>query len=103
MCIGFPGFPVYKYIITYCTKQHNKTEHITNKQTKKTTTTMASFGSSSSTGSTSIEEAIANLKNRQNTLAEIELDYASRGINLVKLASGYRFQSSSSLSPWLST
>ena len=33
---------------------------------------MASFGSSSSTGSTSIEEAIANLKNRQNTLAAIE-------------------------------
>lgn len=36
------------------------------------------------------------------SLKEIELDYQPRGIQLVKVASGYRFQSMDSLSPWLS-
>ncbi len=35
-------------------------------------------------------------------LAEIQLDYRPRGIQLVEVASGYRFQSLDSLSPWLS-
>lgn len=34
-------------------------------------------------------------------LAELELDYAPRGINLVNVASGWRFQSASSLGPLL--
>lgn len=36
-----------------------------------------------------------------NALSELESDYAHRGIELVKVASGYRFQSLNSLSPWL--
>ncbi|MDF2178773.1 SMC-Scp complex subunit ScpB [Aliiglaciecola sp. CAU 1673] len=35
-------------------------------------------------------------------LKELELDYRARGIQLVKVASGYRFQSMDSLAPWLS-
>ncbi|AWL11726.1 Segregation and condensation protein B like protein [Saliniradius amylolyticus] len=35
-------------------------------------------------------------------LDAIELDYRPRGIHLVQVASGYRFQSDDSLSPWLS-
>lgn len=34
-------------------------------------------------------------------LNEIEKDYADRGIRLVKVASGYRFQSDASLNPWV--
>lgn len=34
-------------------------------------------------------------------LEEIQLDYQPRGIQLVEVASGYRFQSMDSLSPWL--
>lgn len=34
-------------------------------------------------------------------LAELELDYAPRGIHLVKVASGWRFQSADSLGPLL--
>lgn len=36
-----------------------------------------------------------------NALSELESDYAHRGIELVKVASGYRFQSLNILSPWL--
>lgn len=35
-------------------------------------------------------------------LAELVLDYQPRGIQLVEVASGFRFQSMDSLSPWLS-
>ena len=38
----------------------------------------------------------------KDTLAELKLDYQARGIQLVEVASGYRFQSMDSLSPWLS-
>lgn len=38
----------------------------------------------------------------KETLAELKLDYQARGIQLAELASGYRFQSMDSLSPWLS-
>ncbi|MFT6989948.1 MAG: segregation and condensation protein B [Paraglaciecola sp.] len=38
----------------------------------------------------------------KETLAELKLDYQARGIQLVDVASGYRFQSMDSLSPWLS-
>ncbi|WP_338293304.1 SMC-Scp complex subunit ScpB [Planctobacterium marinum] len=34
-------------------------------------------------------------------LNEIEKDYADRGIRLVKVASGFRFQSDASLNPWV--
>lgn len=34
-------------------------------------------------------------------LESLRLDYLSRGVQLVKVASGYRFQSNDSLSPWL--
>ncbi|MFT2090617.1 SMC-Scp complex subunit ScpB [Paraglaciecola sp. 2405UD69-4] len=38
----------------------------------------------------------------KDVLAELTLDYQARGIQLVEVASGYRFQSMDSLSPWLS-
>lgn len=38
----------------------------------------------------------------KSVLDEIQLDYRPRGIHLVEVASGYRFQSADSLSPWLS-
>lgn len=38
----------------------------------------------------------------KDTLAELKLEYQARGIQLVEVASGYRFQSMDSLSPWLS-
>ena len=38
----------------------------------------------------------------KETLAQLKLDYQARGIQLVEVASGYRFQSMDSLSPWLS-
>ena len=38
----------------------------------------------------------------KDTLSELKLDYQARGIQLVEVASGYRFQSMDSLSPWLS-
>jgi segregation and condensation protein B len=37
----------------------------------------------------------------KDTLAELKLEYQARGIQLVEVASGYRFQSMDSLSPWL--
>ncbi|WJG10853.1 SMC-Scp complex subunit ScpB [Aliiglaciecola sp. LCG003] len=41
-------------------------------------------------------------KRLADALAELVLDYAPRGVQLVEVASGYRFQSMDSLSPWLS-
>ncbi|WP_296047007.1 SMC-Scp complex subunit ScpB [uncultured Alteromonas sp.] len=38
----------------------------------------------------------------QSALSALELDYRPRGIQLKEVASGYRFQSLDSLSPWLS-
>ena len=38
----------------------------------------------------------------QSALSALQLDYRLRGIQLVEVASGYRFQSLDSLSPWLS-
>ena len=38
----------------------------------------------------------------KEVLVELKLDYQARGIQLVEVASGYRFQSMNSLSPWLS-
>ncbi|WP_158970640.1 SMC-Scp complex subunit ScpB [Paraglaciecola sp. L3A3] len=38
----------------------------------------------------------------KEVLDELTLDYQARGIQLVEVASGYRFQSMDSLSPWLS-
>ncbi|MDC8831732.1 SMC-Scp complex subunit ScpB [Alteromonas gilva] len=38
----------------------------------------------------------------QSALKALALDYRPRGIQLVEVASGYRFQSLDSLSPWLS-
>jgi len=38
----------------------------------------------------------------KDTLADLKLEYQARGIQLVEVASGYRFQSMDSLSPWLS-
>lgn len=45
-----------------------------------------------------------NVSNQKldDTLAELTLDYAPRGVVLVEVASGFRFQSMDSLSPWLS-
>ena len=37
----------------------------------------------------------------KETLNELQLDYQARGIQLVEVASGFRFQSMDSLSPWL--
>lgn len=41
-------------------------------------------------------------KRLDKILTELELDYRPRGIQLVEVASGFRFQSMDSLSPWLS-
>ena len=38
----------------------------------------------------------------KTVINELTLDYQPRGIQLVKVASGYRFQSVDALSPWLS-
>lgn len=38
----------------------------------------------------------------QAALNELVQDYQTRGVQLVKVASGYRFQSQDALSPWLS-
>lgn len=38
----------------------------------------------------------------KDVLEDIRLDYLARGIQLVEVSSGYRFQSMDSLSPWLS-
>ena len=38
----------------------------------------------------------------QSTLTELAEDYADRGVQLVQVASGYRFQSNTKFSPWLS-
>jgi segregation and condensation protein B len=38
----------------------------------------------------------------KDTLAELKLEYQARGIQLVEVATGFRFQSMDSLSPWLS-
>lgn len=38
----------------------------------------------------------------KKALKELQLDYQPRGVQLVKIASGYRFQSVDALSPWLS-
>lgn len=45
-----------------------------------------------------------NLSNRKikNLLNELELLYENRGIELVHSASGYRFQTKSTFSPWIS-
>lgn len=40
-------------------------------------------------------------KRLNSILEELRLDYLPRGIQLIKVASGYRFQSMDSLSPWL--
>jgi segregation and condensation protein B len=37
----------------------------------------------------------------KDTIKELQLDYQARGIQLVEVASGYRFVSMDSLSPWL--
>ena len=54
-----------------------------------------------------LETVLANwtLSKKQlaECLAELELDYRPRGIQLVKVASGYRFQSNPQLSPFLAT
>ena len=38
----------------------------------------------------------------KDTLADLKLEYQARGIQLVEVATGFRFQSMDSLSPWLS-
>ena len=48
-------------------------------------------------------EGLAVSKNMlTEVLKELQLDYQARGIQLHEVASGYRFQSVDSLSPWLS-
>ncbi|WP_299078548.1 SMC-Scp complex subunit ScpB [uncultured Paraglaciecola sp.] len=48
-------------------------------------------------------DGLAVSKSRlKETLAELTLDYQARGVQLIEVASGYRFQSMDSLSPWLS-
>ncbi|MBC3764667.1 SMC-Scp complex subunit ScpB [Neptunicella marina] len=51
---------------------------------------------------TTVLDGLQVSKKRLNdTLKELAEEYQSRGIVLVKVASGYRFQSQDSLSPWL--
>ena len=51
---------------------------------------------------TVLEGLVVSKTMLKDTLAELKLDYQARGIQLVEVASGYRFQSMDSLSPWLS-
>ncbi|MGJ8678682.1 SMC-Scp complex subunit ScpB [Paraglaciecola sp.] len=51
---------------------------------------------------TVLEDLVVSKKMLKEVLAELTLDYQARGIQLVEVASGYRFQSMDSLSPWLS-
>ena len=51
---------------------------------------------------TVLEGLNVSRKRLDSALSEIQLDYQARGIVLVEVASGYRFQSMDSLSPWLS-
>ncbi|MCF2949956.1 SMC-Scp complex subunit ScpB [Paraglaciecola aquimarina] len=51
---------------------------------------------------TVLEGLDVSKKMLKDVLAELSLDYQPRGIQLVEVASGYRFQSMDSLSPWLS-
>jgi segregation and condensation protein B len=52
---------------------------------------------------TSVLDGLNVSKNALNeVLKELTLDYQARGIQLIEVASGYRFQSVDSLSPWLS-
>ncbi|MCC2615268.1 SMC-Scp complex subunit ScpB [Aestuariibacter halophilus] len=48
-----------------------------------------------------VEFSVSN-KVLDEILQELVQDYQSRGVQLVEVASGYRFQSMDSLSPWLS-
>jgi segregation and condensation protein B len=52
---------------------------------------------------TSVLDGLNVSKNVLNeVLKELTLDYQARGIQLIEVASGFRFQSVDSLSPWLS-
>lgn len=51
---------------------------------------------------TVLEGLGVSTKMLNEVLEDIRLDYQARGIQLVEVASGYRFQSMDSLSPWLS-
>ncbi|MEP7705699.1 SMC-Scp complex subunit ScpB [Paraglaciecola sp. 25GB23A] len=52
---------------------------------------------------TSVLDGLNVSKNALNeVLKELTLDYQARGIQLIEVASGFRFQSVDSLSPWLS-
>ncbi|MDN4501183.1 SMC-Scp complex subunit ScpB [Alteromonadaceae bacterium BrNp21-10] len=50
---------------------------------------------------TVLEGLSVSRKRLKEVLALLQLDYQPRGIQLVKVASGYRFQSQDSLGPWL--
>ncbi|MBU2967913.1 SMC-Scp complex subunit ScpB [Pseudoalteromonas sp. C2R02] len=50
---------------------------------------------------TVLEEFNVSLKRIKECLEVIEDHYSTRGIQLVKVGSGYRFQASKNLSPWL--
>lgn len=52
--------------------------------------------------STILSELEVSSRQLNKSLKELELDYAPRGINLVKVASGYRFQSDTGLGQLLS-
>lgn len=52
--------------------------------------------------STVLEDFALTNKKVKQLLESIRLDYAARGIRLIEVASGYRFQSDDSLSPWVS-
>lgn len=51
---------------------------------------------------TVLEGLQVSAKRLKSAIEELVLDYNPKGIQLVKVASGYRFQSMDSLSPWLS-
>lgn len=51
---------------------------------------------------TVLADFVVSEKALSQVLKELVLDYQPRGIQLVEVASGYRFQSLDSLSPWLS-
>lgn len=50
---------------------------------------------------TVLAEFLLTTKRIKQSISQLQLDYQDRGVQLVEVGSGYRFQACASLSPWL--
>lgn len=50
---------------------------------------------------TVLAEFLITTKRIKQSISQLQLDYQDRGVQLVEVGSGYRFQACASLSPWL--